>query len=217
MGVARERERDPIRHLRENVGLMDEEHHRVIGRHLGERPGKIVDAAKIAMPQRMGKLVDDMLRLARLDQHPGQQCEPVNLTDLVSDCFDEAASADPRRTWRADIADDLAVTGDAELLRRAVTNLLGNITTHTPEGTTATLTAARSDGHVVIGVSDNGAGLPAGQLPRIFDRFYRGTAPSPRPGARPTAETSALTAAPPGRRAPRPRIRPANRTPPRRR
>ena len=133
--------------------------------------------------KRMSKLVDDMLRLARLDQHPGQRCEPVDVTELAFDCLDEAMLSDPHRNWHADIADDLEVMGDAELLRRAVSNLLGNVSTHTPEGTTATLTAARFDGQVVICVSDDGTGLPAEQLPRIFDRFYRGAAPSPRPGA----------------------------------
>jgi two-component system OmpR family sensor kinase len=73
--------------------------------------------------------------------------------------------------------------GDPELLRRAVSNLLSNVRTHTPEGTVATITAARMNGSVVIAVDDNGPGVPADQLPRIFDRFYRGGAPSPRPGA----------------------------------
>ena len=54
---------------------------------------------------------------------------------------------------------------------------------HTPPGTTATLTAARRDGTVTIEVSDDGPGVPGDQLASIFDRFYRGSAPSPRPGS----------------------------------
>jgi two-component system, OmpR family, sensor kinase len=133
--------------------------------------------------QRMSKLVDDMLKLARLDQHPGQEREPVDLTALVSDCVQQARIADPRRTWQASIAADLVATGDSELLRRAISNLLSNVRTHTPDGTAATITAARSNGSVVVGVSDDGPGVPEDQLPRIFDRFYRGAVASPRPGA----------------------------------
>ncbi len=133
--------------------------------------------------QRMSALVDDMLRLARLDQHPAQQHEPVDLTALVTECIGQARLADPRRTWQADIAPDLAATGDVEQLRRAITNLLGNVRTHTPDGTAATVSASRVNGSVKIGVSDDGPGVPAEQLPRIFDRFYRGATPSPRPGA----------------------------------
>jgi len=133
--------------------------------------------------QRMGKLVDDMLRLARLDQHPGQQRDPVDLTALVSDCVEQARLTDPCRTWQTRIAAGLATIGDEELLRRAIGNLLGNVRTHTPDGSTATIAAARDGRAVTIEVSDDGPGVPADQLPRLFDRFYRAEAPSRRPGA----------------------------------
>jgi two-component system OmpR family sensor kinase len=133
--------------------------------------------------QRMGGLVDDMLRLARLDQHPGQQREPVNVSDLAAECAQRARTADPGRAWHCDIADGLEVTGDEELLRRAVDNVLANVASHTPEGAAATITAAERDGEVVVEVSDDGPGVPPDQLPRIFDRFFRGDAPSRRSGS----------------------------------
>jgi two-component system OmpR family sensor kinase len=124
--------------------------------------------------QRMSALVDDMLRLARLDQHPGQQAEPVDVTALVTECAEPATITDPARTWHTDIAPDLATTGDEELLRRAIDNLLANVRAHTPRHTTATLTATRCNGSITIEVSDDGPGVPPAQLARIFDRFYRG-------------------------------------------
>lgn len=133
--------------------------------------------------QRMSVLVDDMLRLARLDQHPGEQHELLDLTALLTDCVDQAKIADPHRSWQADIARDLTVTGDAEQLRRAVTNLLANVRTHTPAGCAAIVSAARANGSIRIEVSDDGPGVPADRLRRIFDRFYRGATQSSRPGA----------------------------------
>jgi two-component system OmpR family sensor kinase len=133
--------------------------------------------------QRMSRLVDDMLRLARLDQHPDQQHDLVDLTALVHGCAERAQIADPQRTWRAQIAAGLVATGDEELLRRAVDNLLANVCAHTPGGTAATITAAVRGGTVVVEVSDNGPGVPADRLPHVFDRFYRAAALSPRPGA----------------------------------
>jgi two-component system, OmpR family, sensor kinase len=132
---------------------------------------------------RMSGLVDDMLRLARLDQHPGQEEEPVDLSEVLQACVDRARIADPRRTWRATIDPGLVIDGDEELLRRAADNLLANVSTHTPPGTVATIVAEESDGTVAVEVSDDGPGVPAGELPRIFDRFYRASAPSARPGS----------------------------------
>ena len=150
------------------------------------RDGPQVDEAMRRMAleaQRMSALVDDMLRLARLDQQPEQQDDPVDLTALVRECAARAQVADPQRARHTHVAADLVTNGDEELLRRAVDNMLVNIQTHTPVGTVAAITAARRDGDVVIEVSDDGPGVPEDQLPRIFERFYRGPAPSPRPGS----------------------------------
>jgi two-component system OmpR family sensor kinase len=123
--------------------------------------------------RRMSGLVDDMLRLARLDQHPDQQREPVDLSELVTARVEEARVAAPGHEWHTEIADGVVVTGDEELLRRSVDNLLANVRAHTPDGTSATV-ALRDHGETVeIEVADNGPGVPPERLPRIFDRFYR--------------------------------------------
>jgi two-component system, OmpR family, sensor kinase len=133
--------------------------------------------------RRMGRLVDDMLRLARLGQHPARSAEPVDVTAVVTGCAERVRTADPARTWLIDIADGLTTVGDEELLRRAVDNLLMNVLVHTPGDTVATITAFAIGGQVAIEVSDDGPGVPPDKLPHIFERFYRAGARSSRPGS----------------------------------
>jgi two-component system OmpR family sensor kinase len=133
--------------------------------------------------RRMGGLVDDMLRLARLDQRPRLDRKPVNLSSLAAECAERARIANPDRTWEALITSGLVTMGDEELLRRAIDNMLANVAAHTPVGTTAVLTVAPRQDIITIEVSDNGPGILSGELPHIFDRFYRSRAQTPRPGS----------------------------------
>jgi two-component system, OmpR family, sensor kinase len=123
--------------------------------------------------RRMGQLIDDMLRLARLGQHPSQSGEPVDLTALVSRCADRVQVAGPSRTWQVRIAAGLTVTGDEELLRRAIDNLLMNVLVHTPPDAAGAISASATGGSVTIEVSDDGPGVPPDHQPHIFERFYR--------------------------------------------
>jgi two-component system, OmpR family, sensor kinase len=140
---------------------------------VNEVMGRIVQETR-----RMGRLVDDMLRLARLGQQPGQSREPIDLTAVVRGCVERARVADLTRTWEVQLDDGLTVTGDEELLRRAVDNLLTNVLVHTPGDTVGSISASVSGDHVVLVVADDGPGVAPDQLPHIFERFYRAGARS---------------------------------------
>lgn len=67
----------------------------------------------------------------------------------------------------------LPVRADPDRVTQILTNLLGNALTHTPEGGTVIVSGGRADGTAWVSVSDSGDGIPADQIDRIFERFYR--------------------------------------------
>ncbi|HEY4959123.1 MAG TPA: ATP-binding protein, partial [Caldimonas sp.] len=62
---------------------------------------------------------------------------------------------------------------DVELFERAIANLVDNALKFCPRGSTVTLAAESRDGRVAVSVSDDGPGIPAADLPQLFDRFYQ--------------------------------------------
>ncbi|MFI5852578.1 sensor histidine kinase [Streptomyces parvulus] len=136
--------------------------------HLGRAMNGITDEAL-----RMRRLVDDLLLLARLDTVRAPERLPVDLAKVAEASVGAARAADPRYPVALDTGGPAVVEGDGEQLRRVVDNLLGNVRAHTPEGTRARVTVAVAEGWARLAVMDEGPGIPAESLPRVFDRFYR--------------------------------------------
>jgi signal transduction histidine kinase len=128
-------------------------------------------AGVLADVDRLSRLVDDLLLLARLDEgRPARRpAEPVELAGLVSDLLSRYASA--RVSVRADGLARVVVRGDADGLRRLVGNLVDNAVRHAREA--VTVRVSTRDGCAVLAVRDDGPGVPVADRERMFDRFAR--------------------------------------------
>jgi len=123
---------------------------------------------------RMTALVEDLLLLARLDSGRPLAQEPVDLSRLVIDAVSDSHVAGPQHRWRLDLPEEsVTVVGDTGRLHQVLANLLANARTHTPAGTTVTTSLTLHNGSVLLGVVDDGPGIPAELLPEIFERFSR--------------------------------------------
>jgi two-component system OmpR family sensor kinase len=123
---------------------------------------------------RMGRLVEDMLVLARLDEHRPLANTPVDLAALVCDASRDARATWPERVIMARGVDEPAiVTGDEDRLRQVLANVVGNALVHTDAHVSVELSVTRDDDNVVVEVADNGAGMPPDVAARVTERFYR--------------------------------------------
>ena len=126
---------------------------------------------------RMERLVNDLLRLARLDARQ-EQVQPAlvtveSLLDQVVGDMEPATSARNVTVEVAIAADATTLQGDPAKLHDVFRNLLENATNYTPDGGRIDIDARRTSDGIVISVSDRGPGIPDTELPRIFERFYR--------------------------------------------
>jgi two-component system OmpR family sensor kinase len=126
---------------------------------------------------RMGKLIDDMLLLARLDQGRPLESSPVDVSALVADAARDAGAVDPARPISSSTpepgTEPLVVLGDSDRLRQVIAKLVGNALVHTEAGAAIEITAQAADGRAVVSVTDHGAGMPPDAVDHAFERFYR--------------------------------------------
>ena len=126
--------------------------------------------------RRIGRLVDDMLVLARADAgaYPLRRAN-LYLNELVSDCQRTVEILARHRdvTIRMWARDDLPFCGDENLLRRMLVNVMQNAVTSTRPGTAVIVDVSANGRQVDIRVTDEGDGIPERDRARIFERFVQ--------------------------------------------
>ncbi|MFJ6986831.1 MULTISPECIES: sensor histidine kinase [unclassified Streptomyces] len=153
--------------------------------------------------ERLTRLIEDMLLLARLDEHalrsapagpgpgadasvgpgpdpgPGLDLAPADLRTLAADALHDLRALDPARpvTLTGPAGEgppaSAPALADEARLRQVVTNLVGNAVTHTPAGSPVRIGVGTVGGHAVLEVADRGPGIAPGESTRIFERFHR--------------------------------------------
>ena len=126
--------------------------------------------------ERMGRLVQNLLTLARADVGWRPELGLVPLDQVASDAARIAARIAGKHRFDVDIDEEVDVIGNSDQLKQLVLILLDNAFTYTPEESSVSLSVAGHDQDAQITVTDSGPGIPPEQLDRIFDRFFRGEA-----------------------------------------
>lgn len=126
---------------------------------------------------RLGRLAGDIDAVSRAEEgRLSLQPAPVAVADLVDSAVraQQSAYAAKGVALGVDGGPPVAIEADESRLLQVLTNLLDNARRHTPEHGTVSIDWDRADQRVTIRVTDTGDGIPAAQLPHIFERFYRG-------------------------------------------
>jgi signal transduction histidine kinase len=141
---------------------------------LGDDPDERRETVEIVTDEldRMTRFVDDLLLLAKAEQHDFLHVGDVDLDVLTDELMAKAVTlAD--RDWRLDARGHGRLVGDRQRLTQAVMQLAANAAQHTEPGDRIALGSAVENGDVRLWVADSGPGVPPGEEQRIFERFAR--------------------------------------------
>jgi len=154
--------RTPITSLRTNIELLLEHDHLDVG----ERRRMLADV--VEQTEELSALVSDLIELARGDLPP-DSAEDVRLDHLVAESVQRAQRNFPQMRFEETLVPVL-VEGMPDRLSRALNNLLDNAARHSPPGGPVEVIVDRD----AVRVRDHGPGVAEGDMPYVFDRFYRG-------------------------------------------
>jgi two-component system, OmpR family, sensor kinase len=172
VGDASHELRTPLTALRGNAEILlrQLESARMNPDDMREGLGDIRDEA-----ERMGRLVEHLLTLARADVGWRPDMQTITLEKVVRDAARVATPLATDHVFRTELGEDLVIQGDPDQLRQLLLILLDNAFAYTPAGKSITLRTSSEGGFARIDVIDEGPGMTEEQVNRIFDRFYRGS------------------------------------------
>lgn len=157
--------RTPVAVVRGNVELL------LSGAAAGESASESLQMIETESV-RMTRLLDELLSLARLEATGAVQFQPLEVAILLDEVAGRTRALGDREIVREGPC-NVWIEGDPDLLDQALVNLARNAVAHTTEGGRITLSCSPSADTVCIEVSDDGPGITAGDLDRLFDRFFR--------------------------------------------
>ncbi len=135
--------------------------------------------------QRMARLTTRLLLLARTDVSAPFAREPLLIVDVLSEAYHQGCPPDRKITMECrgfEALDDAAVSGNADYLKQVFLIVLENACKYTPDGGKVTVTGERKEQELIVTIADTGTGIAWDDLPRLFERFYRGQNAHSEPG-----------------------------------
>jgi two-component system sensor histidine kinase MprB len=163
--------RTPVTSLRTNIEVLLE------GGELEPEDRRRLLADVVEQSEELSALVSDLIELARGDQ-PGPETEYVRLDRIAAESVVRARRNAPGIVFRSHL-EPVVVDGVPERLGRAINNLLDNASRHSPPGGLVDVIVDLEG----VTVRDHGSGVPEGDLPYVFDRFFRGSGSRGRQGS----------------------------------
>jgi heavy metal sensor kinase len=161
--------RTPLTVLRGELESFLQEHS--LTRDLRDRVGSLLEEV-----DRLSSIVEGLFAISRLDAgEAAAEWIPVDLAQLATSTADQMAllAEDKNIQLTTDASKPVWVEGDPARLKQIVVNLLDNAIKYTGSGGAVTLRVGQQNGRASLEVSDNGIGIPADALPRVFERFFR--------------------------------------------
>jgi two-component system sensor histidine kinase MprB len=168
--------RTPLTSLRTNIELLTRSEE--TGRPLPEADRKALLASVKAQMTELASLIGDLQELSRSEGQRGERVQVIALQDTVEAALRRARLRGPELTITADL-DPWYVRTEPAAMERAIVNILDNAVKFSREGGTIEVVLEQG----VLTVRDHGPGIPAEELPHVFDRFWRSPSARSLPGS----------------------------------
>ncbi|MFL4905305.1 sensor histidine kinase [Streptomyces sp. MMS24-I2-30] len=168
--------RTPLTSLRTNVELLSRSEE--TGRPLPPADRKALMASVTAQMSELASLIGDLQELSRSEGQRGERVQVIAFHDTVDTALRRARLRGPELTITADLA-PWYVRAEPSALERAIVNVLDNAVKFSPDGGAIDVALDRG----VLTVRDHGPGIPAEELPHVFDRFWRSPSARALPGS----------------------------------